>query len=164
MTELAPPTQPSLQNEILWRGRAYEHLKMRYEEGMVPPQVLRDLRVYGGAAGLWCDRMRTSMLTERGVCVAILHTGKHYNDAIVGDLLVYHYPETDRPEGADINEIDAARECLDLRVPIFVILPGKTRETRAVRLAWVVGDMPDEKAFLVRMLEEDAGRVGSFTR
>lgn len=161
MTELLPPLQFSLQNEILWRGRVYEHLQMRYEPGMTPPHVLQDLKVYSGAAGLWCDRPRTTRIVETGVCVAFLHTGQHYNDSIVGDLLVYHYPETNRSGSTDSNEIDAARSCLHHRVPIFIILPGRNLGTRTVRLGWIIGDMPEEKAFLVSMRDQDPGRVGS---
>lgn len=160
MTELLPPIQASLQNEMIWRARVYERLVTSYEDGMIPPQDLRDLRVYGGAAGLWCDRARTIDIVGTGLCVALLHTGRHYNDSMVGDVVIYHYPDTERAENADANEIEAARTCLTLRMPVFVILPGRSAGTRAVRLGWIVADMSDEKAFFLRMADEDPGRIG----
>lgn len=154
-----PPTG-TVQDEILWRGRVYERLQVTYPPRQIPSGALREAGVYGGAAGLWCDRERTTHIAETGLCVSILHTGKHYADSFQGNTLVYHYPRTERPGATDANEVQAARECLRRRIPLFVILPGDTSTTKELRLGWLVGDMPDEKAFLISLQDSDPGRVG----
>ena len=44
------------------------------------PTALRSMRVYGGAQGIWVDKMTTAPLSRdgQGVTVSILHTGRHY--------------------------------------------------------------------------------------
>jgi hypothetical protein len=158
VTYLKPPVG-TVQEEILWRGRVYERLQVAHPPRQIPPSALREAGVYGGAAGLWCDRERTIRIAESGLCVSLLHTGKHYADSFLGNTLVYHYPQTKRPGATDINEIHAARECLRSRVPLFVILPGDTGSTKELRLGWLVGDMPDEKAFLIALQDNDPGRI-----
>ena len=37
---------------------------------------------------------------------------------------------------------------------------GETSGTKELRLGWLVGDMPDEKAFLIALHDNDPGRVG----
>lgn len=159
---MSPPKPPTgtIQDEILWRGRAYERLHVVYLPRQIPASSLREAGVYGGAAGLWCDRERTTKIVETGLCVSILHTGRHYADSFQGNLLTYHYPQTERSGSTDSNEVEAARECLRRRVPLFVILPGETGSTRELRLGWLIGDMPDEKAFLVALQDNDPGRIG----
>lgn len=159
MTILTPP-DTTIQDEILWRGRAYQILQDAHPESEIPPAALHELGVYGGAAGIWCDRARTTKIVENGLCVSFLHTGRHYADSFQGNTLVYHYPNTERPGVTDANEVQSARECLLRRVPLFVILPGRTGATRKVRLGWLVGDMPEEKAFLVTLQDRDPGRIG----
>jgi hypothetical protein len=44
----------------------------------VPARSLRDLGVYGGAQGVWVDKVRTGHLALNGVTVGLLHTGRHY--------------------------------------------------------------------------------------
>jgi hypothetical protein len=45
-----------------------------------PPQ--RSMRMYGGAQGIWVDKVRTAPLSSdgQGVTVSIPHTGRHYPD------------------------------------------------------------------------------------
>jgi hypothetical protein len=159
---MATPEPPigTVHDEILWRGRVYERLQVTHPPRQIPSSALREAGVYRGAAGLWCDRERTTKIAETGLCVSIMHTGKHYADSFQGNTLIYHYPQTERPGATDINEIQAARECLHRRVPLFVILPGETSGTKELRLGWLVGDMPDEKAFLIALHDNDPGRVG----
>jgi putative restriction endonuclease len=155
------PPEGSLQDEIFWRGRVYELIKIKYPPCEVPSHVLQELGVYRGQAGLWCDRERTTKIIENGLCVSLLHTGKHYADSLQDSILIYHYPQTSRPGSTDANEIQAARECLVNRIPLFIIFAGMVSGTKEVRLGWLVGDMPDERAFLVSLQDTDPGRVGS---
>jgi hypothetical protein len=160
MPLLQPPSRGGISDEIFWRGRAYQYILSNNTNGNIPPTLLRDEKVYGGAAGVWCDRTRTIKINNKGICVSILNIGDNYNDYFLDDALIYRYPDTNRSENADINEIEAVRECLYARVPIFVILPGNAEHTRTLKLGWIIGDMPGEKAFLVSLREADPGRIG----
>lgn len=75
------------------------------------PSVLRSLRVYGGAQGIWVDKKKTGTLASdgQGVTVSILHTGRHYPDDLSDDGLIYHYPTTQRPIARDAGEIKPPR-------------------------------------------------------
>src|SRR5215469_9071585 len=103
----------------------------------IQPQQLRQLGVYGGAQGIWVDKERTSHVAKDGVTVGILHTGRHYPDDVSEDGLIYHYPQTNRPQGRDAAEIQATKNSLELNLPIFVVLPGERQTSRSVRLGWV---------------------------
>jgi putative restriction endonuclease len=120
-------------------------------------KLLRDLRVYGGAQGIWVDRESTSSVSPNiaSVTVSILHTGEHYPDDLSDDGVIYHYPETRRSAGRDRSEVDATKAAHDLGLPIFVILnhPSKV-ELRLVRLAWVADWDDDSKQFLILFGEQ----------
>jgi len=151
----------SVAAEIAWRHATYEYLTKTYEPGMIPKKELRELGAYGGAAGFWGDKERTgSIVPPNGLCIGILHTGKSYADDVTSDHIFYHYPSTGRSGSTDANEVDAARSALTLRVPVFVILPGKLPSTREVRLGWFIADAPDESVFVVEFADSDPGRLG----
>jgi len=158
------PKNASVTEEIAWRHAAYAYLAQTYEPGMVPAKELRVLGVYGGAAGFWGDKKRTSSKAlPNGLCVGILHTGKSYADDVTSNHIFYHYPSTGRGKSGstDINEIEAARAALKYRVPIFVILPGKLPSTREVRLGWFIADARDERVFVVEFADCDPGSLRS---
>jgi len=52
------------------------------------PEELRQTRVYGGAQGVWVDKVWTGQLAgyEAGVTVGLLHTGRHGRDAWLAAL------------------------------------------------------------------------------
>jgi len=158
------PKNASVAREIAWRHATYEYLTGTYEQGMIPAKELRVLGVYGGAAGFWGDKKRTSSKDlPNGLCVGILHTGKSYADDVTSNHIFYHYPSTGRGKSGstDINEIEAARAALKYRVPIFVVLPGNSSSTREVRLGWFVADARDESVFVVEFADSDPRRLGS---
>jgi putative restriction endonuclease len=115
----------------------------------VPPSILRELGVYGGAQGIWVDKARTGHIAANGVTVGLLHTGKHYPDDISEDGLIYHYPKTARPPSRDAAEVAATKNAANLKLPIFVVLPGETDRTRQVRLGWVEDWDDEARLFLV---------------
>ena len=162
------PKKPNLNDEILWRTEVIAYLTKTYTEGLVPSQELQELRIYRGAAGFWGDKTRTKnilgpnglILAPNGLCVSLLHTGKTYADAVTNNHIFYHYPKTKRPGGTDANEVAAARATNEYRVPIFVILPGKSKPTRDVRLGWIVADITEENVFMVEFTKNDPGRLG----
>ena len=118
----------------------------------VAPELLRELRIYRGAQGIWVDRARTGSLTEdgNGITVGLLHTGRSYPDELSDDGVIYHYPSTNRRGQRDLNEIEATKRAKQLGLPVFVIIyPSAGSSKRDVRLAWVE-DWDDEYgAFLV---------------
>ena len=117
----------------------------------IEPQFLRRLRVYGGAQGIWVDKVVTAPVasTAGSVCVSILHTGRHYPDDLSDDGVIYHYPETGRQPGRDAAEVEATKEAARLRLPIFVILPSASPSRREVRLGWVTEWDDENKQFLI---------------
>ena len=92
----------------------------------------------------------TGHLAANGVTVGLLHTGRHYPDDVSDDGLIYHYPSTSRPSSRDAAEVEATKNANRLGLPVFVILPGDTNQTRRVRLGWV--EDWDDKAALVLVL------------
>jgi len=116
------------------------------------PTALRSMRVYGGAQGIWVDKMTTAPLSPdgQGVTVSILHTGRHYPDDLSDDGLIYHYPTTHRPPSRDAAEIQATKNAAALSLPIFVILPGRgSPAKRSVQLGWVVDFDDENRQFLI---------------
>jgi putative restriction endonuclease len=74
----------------LWHQIAQEQ-----DLNSIEPQRLRELGIYGGAQGIWVDKLHTanSETGPDGVTVGILHTGRHYEDDLSEDGVIYHYPK-----------------------------------------------------------------------
>ena len=124
--------------------------------GPYSPAVIRDLRIYGGAAGIWVDRATTSVTTRDpiGAAVSVNHTGEHYPDDLSDTGLIYHYPVTKRPGLTDSNEIDATKRTRDLGLPLFVLLKNDEDETkRDVRIGWVTDWDDVTQEFLIIFAE-----------
>jgi putative restriction endonuclease len=115
------------------------------------PDDLRQKRMYGGAQGIWVDKNWTGQIAghQGGVTVSILHTGKHYPDDLSEDGVIYHYPRTRRGGARDTAEVEATKSAGRLELPIFVILPGPTHNTRSIRLGWVADWDDDASHFLI---------------
>lgn len=95
------------------------------------PRTLHDIRLYGGAQGIWYDNRFTAGLGADGggAAVAVLHTGRHYADEFDSGGLIYHYPDTTR-RGKDDAEIKALRTTSELKLPIFVVTPSPGASSR----------------------------------
>ena len=80
MPDKAP--DPRVEKELEHRRSMWDALLERGGPREVPPGVLRDLAIFGGAQGVWVDKSRTSTLTGNGtgVTVGLLHTGVAYAD------------------------------------------------------------------------------------
>jgi hypothetical protein len=130
----------------LWRIISAEDI------GELEPSRLRDLGIYGGAQGIWVDKVHTAIaeLAPEGVTVSILHTGHHYADDLSEDGVIYHYPKTNRPPSRDAGEVQATKNARNLKIPIFVVLPSKkSTSKRALKVGWV-SDFDDEnEMFLI---------------
>lgn len=146
-----------IKEELAFRRNLWKNLLDTGGPRGIAPSVLRDLRIYGGAQGIWVDKARTSGLTEddEGVTVSLLHTGTAYADDLADDGILYHYPSTNRPSARDLSEINATKAAGRLGIPVFVITyPSPSLSRRDVRLGWV-GDWDDEsKLFLVTFGDE----------
>src|SRR6516162_7329610 len=115
------------------------------------PEDLRQRRIYGGAQGIWVDKDRTGQIAgnDGGITVGILHTGRHYPDDLSEDGVIYHYPRTKRGGARDTTEIEATKSAGLFELPVFVILPGPTHDTRSVRLGWVTDWDDNSSHFLI---------------
>jgi putative restriction endonuclease len=112
---------------------------------------LRQRRIYGGAQGIWVDKDRTGQIAGNGggITVGVLHTGRHYPDDLSEDGVIYHYPKTKRGGARDTAEIEATKSAGRFELPIFVILPGPTHDTRSVRFGWVTDWDDNSNHFLI---------------
>ena len=130
----------------LWKTLSSENVED------IEPRRLRDLRIYGGAQGIWVDKAQTASadIGLDGATVGVLHTGRHYADDLSDDGVIYHYPKTLRPSARDAAEVQATKNAMLHQLPIFIVLPGKTSGTlRSVKLGWVC-DFDDTNAqFLI---------------
>jgi putative restriction endonuclease len=112
------------------RGRRLSLWQQIAQEGdlnSIEPMRLRALGIYGGAQGIWVDKLHTanSETGPDGVTVGILHTGRHYEDDLSEDGVIYHYPKTSRPSARDAAEVQATKNAMNHQLPVFVVLPGK---------------------------------------
>jgi hypothetical protein len=113
---------------------------------------LRELGIYGGAQGIWVDKTRTGRFTKdgEGITVAVLHTGSSYADDLAEDCIIYHYPQTRRPAGRDLAEINATKAAGSHRLPFFVITyPTPNSNVRDVQLGWVESWDDLSRTFLI---------------
>lgn len=127
----------------------------------VEPAVLKTLRVYGGARGIWVDKVRTRDLTDdgQGVTVALLHTGAFYDDDLSDDGVIYHYPRTET-RGWDDAQVAATKNARRLGIPVFVITRASSSSARRrVRLGWVEDWDDNTGQFLVVFGEEPSVRA-----
>ena len=131
----------SVEREISRRLDAWDKIRKSANWPLVTAQEVRDLGIYGGAQGVWVDKVRTSEIAPEGIAVGLLHTGKHYDDDVDETGILYHYPTTDRVASRDANEIQAIKNAKLFGIPVFVIrnLAG----AKKVELAWL-NDFDDD--------------------
>lgn len=136
----------SPEEEILWRESVWAEMQAHPQWPDLPPEFLRQLNVYGGAAGIYSEMSRTRLISPTGIAISVLHTGRHYADDVDEDGIIYHYPTTSRSARSDQGEIDSVKTAGELQIPIFVILQrGRFRQ---VRRAWVSDSNDDSRLFL----------------
>ncbi|WP_240700344.1 HNH endonuclease signature motif containing protein [Vibrio sp. F13] len=117
----------------------------------VKPSKLRDLGIYGGAAGVWVnsDVTRGVVSPSSGVAVSILHTGKNYSDNMSSKGIDYDFPNTNRNGSHDQNEIQALKNCFESKIPLFVISKASNQKLRNVHIGMVqTFDDINAKAFI----------------
>ena len=71
------------------------------------------------------------------------------------DGVIYHYPKTSRPPARDAAEVQATKNAMNHRLPIFVILPGATSQSRrSLKLGWVCDFDDANRQFLILFGDE----------
>ena len=131
----------------MWREAVWAELQNCPTWPNVPPSLLQDLRIYRGGKGIWFDQSSTRQICSTGIAVSVLNTGRHYDDDVNEDGIIYHYPTTIRGGLHDQNEVDSVKQAAILQIPIFVIINnGKWRQ---VKRAWVTGDDDIGRLFLI---------------
>jgi putative restriction endonuclease len=140
----------TISQELEDRKVMWKRLLERGGPNEISPDVLRALGIYGGAQGIWVDKARTSTLTQDGygVTVSLTHSGKSYPDDWSTDGVIYHYPDTRRPQGRDTSEIEATKNAGRCGIPVFVIT-HTSHSKRDVYIGWVTGWDDTSKQFLV---------------
>jgi hypothetical protein len=119
--------------------------------------LFRELGVYGGGQGIWVNKQVTGSLTGdgTGVTVGVLHTGRSYADDLSSDGVLYYYPDTNRPPGRDLSEVNATKAAGTLSLPVFVITHSDSRPgKRDVYLGWV-DDWDDELGLFLIAFSDD---------
>ena len=126
-----------------------------FQKGEVHWRFLEEIKVIAGERGIYRNKEKTSSVSQGpdGVTVSIRHTAGKYPNELSDYGLTYHYPET-RHLTTDQGEINATKECIELNLPIFIILKGKTTSTKEVKLGWVVGFDDQEKYFVINFLKD----------
>ncbi len=144
------PQKMSVEYERQRRMRMWASLENAGGPSQVQPTLLRDLRIYGGAQGIWVDKRETMNADPDGVTVSVLHKGTIYPDDLSQDVLVYHYPATERGGTRDESEVEATKAAKRLRLPVFVVtLPSPTSPLRDVAVGWVEDWDDQAKQFLI---------------
>jgi hypothetical protein len=128
-----PRTTP--EEELLWREAVWAELQAHPSWPLLPPSFIRDLGLYAGQAGIYRNSEVTKSICETGVAVSVSHSGKHYDDDVDQDGIIYHYPTTKRHPSHDAGEVASVKKAGELQIPIFVIL--NKGDQREVRRAWI---------------------------
>ena len=150
-----------IEAEISRRLDAWNELQNSPNWPLLTAQEVRNLSLYGGASGVWVDKLNTSSIAPEGVAVGLLHTGRHYDDDVDETGILYHYPTTSRPPSRDANEIQAIKNAKMYGIPVFVI--RNVGPAKRVELAWLNdfddqlgicvltfhGILPDQNKFIV---------------
>jgi len=144
-------SQRAIDDERALRFALWGELQANDGPDSVPPRTLQQLRVYGGARGIWVDKVRTRDISDdgAGITVALFHAGAIYDDDMSDDGVIYDYPRTET-SGWDDAQVAATKNAARLGVPVFVISRSASHQgLRKVRLGWV--DQWDDTAgqFLV---------------
>lgn len=145
------------------RERIWKEIQLKYQGKNIPTYILRDsYHLYGGAAGIWVDKERTSSISNDsyGITVSVLHKGTRYPDDISEDSIIYHYPVTKRRGGHDENEINATKNAKRFNIPIFVITTSKINPSnRDIKKGFVRDWDDNNKTFLIEF-----GNIPEYTK
>src|SRR5699024_10123152 len=74
--DVVPATSWGVEHELSWRLDAWRVIQET--GGLVSAAWLKSVRVYNAGQGIYVDKVRTRVLDDEGVAVAVRHTGRHY--------------------------------------------------------------------------------------
>lgn len=132
-----------LRREQLWQALLAAGGPVDVQRGL-----LRDLKIYGGQAGIFVPSAETrTPATPKGIALSFLHTGRHYDDELTATGVIYHYPSTGR-SGHDKSEIEASHAAYRASLPVFVIGPGNKATSRTVYRGYIE-DVDDKNKVLL---------------
>ncbi len=146
-----------IQEEIARRRNLWDELMAKGGPEGLEPKFLRDIGIYGGAGGIWVNKELTGGLSDDGIgiTVSVLHNGFSYTDDLAEYCVIYHYPETTRPESRDQGEIIATKNTKVYGVPLFVIThPYPKAKTRNLHFGWVEDWDDRSQEFLISFDDE----------
>ena len=144
-----------IQSEASRRHHMWEALRSHSEAGAIAPQALSEIgvRPHRTVQGIFRDKDQTAAVAPpHGVTLSLLFTGQTYDDTFDEDSGLYHYPDT-RRQGRDEAEIEATRNAMRCRLPLFVILRGPKAGLRKVRRGWVEDWDDTSRMFLLAFSE-----------
>lgn len=109
--------QETARREAMWN-----ELQTRLSnDGMVSADDTREVGMYSGARGVYADKDVTrTEFAPSGILVSMRHTGKHYDDEMTNDGMIYHFPNTKQP-GHDESDISSLIMASKLGLPVFLI-------------------------------------------
>jgi hypothetical protein len=148
-----------LEGEAVRRHRMWTNLLDQGGPRGIQPALLRRLRIYGGARGIWVDKTTTRTLTRDGVgvTVALLATEGAYPDLLRADDGTYSYPDTQIPAW-DKAGIAATKSAAELALDVFLVTRSAAEPgLRSVRLARVIDWDDRAREFSLSMKAEDGG-------
>jgi ribosomal protein L25 (general stress protein Ctc) len=132
--------------------RRMEMWRVLQDSSLITPGRLRELRIYGGAQGIFVDKKTTvSVDGNFGVAVGVMHTGRHYADDLEEGGIIYHYPKTNRSVSRDRGEIEATKAAKENNLPVFIIIKEEKnpKKIQAVKMGWVQDWDDQEQLFLI---------------
>lgn len=125
----------------------------------LPPLLLREIGIFGGAQGVWVNKVKviTSRLSPdgHGLTVGLLRKGTMYPDDLSESGILYHYPRTNRPQQRDYSEIQATKAINKLSLPSFVITQSSVNpKNRDVKLGCVEEWDDQQELFQITFIDE----------
>jgi hypothetical protein len=150
-------------NERERRERMWQALTQLGDTTNLLPSAIQGagIRPMQTGQGIYRDHANTKLVAPpHGVTLTLLDIGQTYLDEFDDAGGIYHYPATERGGDRDEAEIQATKNALRLRLPVFVVLPGQERDRRSVKQAWVVDSDDETRQFLVSFQEADHQRSG----
>jgi len=145
--------QENLKSELERRFEIWDEVKNIGSETL-SAKAVRKLDIYGGQAGIYRSLSKTANIADNevGIAVGLRHTGRDYPDDLTDEVIRYHYPHTKRSGDHDRNEVEATKNCMRYRLPVFVIL--EEGRNRNVKLGWVTDFDDSNEVFLVEFAEQ----------
>lgn len=113
---------------------------------LLSPSEYQRLGFYRGGRGIFIGLEDSVLPAGVRATIGLLHNGSSYDDDLSDDVLVYHYPNTQRP-GRDSAEIAATKAASTLGLPLYVIVGSSN--LREIRRGWVADWDDNQAVFLI---------------